>query len=153
LCEHGFGTRAESQMDVTLPAIVYQVVLFLVLYFVLKSLVFDRFLANLEARHHHTRGALDEAAKLREEAASLAADYESQMAKIRHEAAAAREEIRREGEQAERDLLETARREAAQTLATARARIADEARATKVALEAETEPLAERILDTLLKRA
>lgn len=140
-------------MDFTPQAVVYQIALFLVLYFALKTLVFDRFLANLDARHHHTRGALEEAAKLREEAGRLAADYETQMAKIRQEAAAAREEIRRQGEQAERELLETARREAAKTLATARATIADEARTAKTALEAETDALSERILDALLKRA
>ena len=140
-------------MEFTPAQVVYQAVLFIALYFVLKGLVFDRFLASLDARHHRTRGAVEESAKLREEAARLAADYESQMAKIRHEAAAAAEDIRRQAERAERELIDAARREAAEMLAKARATIAEEARGTRAALEAETGPLAQSIIATLLKRA
>lgn len=140
-------------MEITPLAVVYQAVLFVALYFALKSLVFDRFLANLDARHQRTRGALEESAKLREQAEQLVADYELEMAKIRREAATLGEQIRRQGEEAERDLIETARREAAQTLAAARARIADEANAAKRTLEAEVGTLSERVLEMLLKRA
>jgi F-type H+-transporting ATPase subunit b len=139
-------------MEITPLAVVYQAVLFVALYFALKTLVFDRFLANIDARHQRTRGALEESVKLREQAERLVADYDLEMAKIRREAAALGEEIRRQGEEAERELIETARREAAKTLGAARARIAEEANAAKRALEAEIGPLSERVLETLLKR-
>ena len=140
-------------MEFTPAQIVYQIVLFVALYFVLKALVFDRFLETLDARHHRTRGAVEESAKLRDEAAKLAADYEAQMAKIRHEAATAGEEIRRQAEQAERELVDVARREAADIVAKARATISEEARAARTALEAETGTLAQSIIATLLGRA
>jgi F-type H+-transporting ATPase subunit b len=139
-------------MEITPLAVVYQAVLFIALYFALKSLVFDRFLANIDARHQRTRGALEESAKLREQAEQLVADYELEMAKIRREAAALGEQIRRQGEEAERDIVETARREASETLAAARARIAQEADAAKRALEAEVGALSDRVLESLLKR-
>jgi F-type H+-transporting ATPase subunit b len=139
-------------MEITPLAVVYQAVLFVALYFALKSLVFDRFLANIDARHQRTRGALEESAKLREQAERLVADYDLEMAKMRREAAALGEQIRRQGEEAERDLTETARREAAETLAAARARITQEVDAAKRALEAEVGALSDRVLETLLKR-
>ena len=140
-------------MEISPQGMLYQAVLFVAVYFVLKSLVFDRFLANLEARHHRTRGALEESAKVRAEAERLVADYEIEMTKIRQEAAALREQIRRQGEDAERDLIEAARREAAKTLAAARTRIAEESNAARSALEGDVGALSERVLETLLRRA
>lgn len=137
-------------MEFTAPAIAYQVILFLALYAVLKRLVFDRFLENLDQRHQHTRGALEGAAKLREESARLTADYERQMVEIRRQAAAAREEIRRSAEAEERDLIETARAAATRSLAEARARIDAEVRATRTSLEAEITELSEAALAKLL---
>ena len=139
-------------MEFSPETIAYQAALFVALYFALKNLVFDRFLANLDARHHRTRGALDEARRLREEAARLQADYESQMAEIRRRAAAAREEIRKQAEEEERELVESARQEAARALTEARVKIAAEAEATRAALAGETARLSEQILASLLGR-
>jgi F-type H+-transporting ATPase subunit b len=139
-------------MEITPLAVVYQAILFIALYFALKSIVFDRFLGNIDARHRRTLGALEESAKLREQAERLVADYDLEMSKIRREAAALGEQIRRQGEEAERDLIETVRREAGETLASARSRIAQEAEAAKRALEAEIGALSDRVLETLLKR-
>ena len=139
-------------MEFTVPQIVYQALLFVALYFVLKNLVFDRFLANIDARHQRTRGALEQATKLRDEAARLQAEYESQLAELRREAAAAGEEIRRQAESEERELLESAREEAARSLTEARRRITAEAETTRAALNAETAKLVEEIVRNVLKR-
>ena len=139
-------------MEFSAPTMVYQAVLFVALYFVLKSLVFEPFLAKLDARHQRTRGALEEAAKLRDEAARLQVDYEQQMAAVRREAAAARDEIRRQAEKEEQQIIEAARQAAARALAEARQRIAAEAQATRAALAADTERLSEEILASLLGR-
>jgi F-type H+-transporting ATPase subunit b len=139
-------------MEFSAPTILYQVALFVALYFVLKNLVFDPFLANLDARHQRTRGALEEAGKLRDEAARLQADYEQQMAAIRREAASARDEIRRQAETEEREIIERARLEAARSLVEARKKIAAEAQATRAALAADTARLSEEILASLLGR-
>ena len=147
-------SREERQgsMEFSLETIVYQAALFVALYFVLKKLVFERFLANLDARQDRTRGALEAAARLREEAARLQADYASQMAEIRRRAAAEREESRRQAEEEERKFVESARQEAARALMVARAKIAAEAEATRAALAGETARLSEEILASLLGR-
>jgi F-type H+-transporting ATPase subunit b len=139
-------------MELSAETIVYQAALFVALYFVLKNLVFDRFLANLDARHDRTRGALEAATRLREEAARLQADYESQMAQLRRRAAAEREEIRKQAEEQERELVESARREAASALAEARAKLAADAEATRATLAGEVTRLSEEILTNLLGR-
>ena len=121
-------------MEFTVSQSVYQALLFVVLYFALKNLVFDRFLANIDARRRRTRGALEQATKLREEAA------------------AAGEEIRRHAESEERELLESARQEAARSLTEARRRIAAEVETTRAALGAETAKLVEDVVRNILKR-
>jgi F-type H+-transporting ATPase subunit b len=139
-------------MELSAETIVYQAALFVALYLILKNLVFDRFLANLDARHDRTRGALEAATKLREEAARLQDDYEGQLAQIRRRAAAAREEIRKQAEEQERELVDSARREAASALAEARVKIAEDAEATRAALAGEVPRLSEEILTNLLGR-
>jgi F-type H+-transporting ATPase subunit b len=141
-----------APMEFTVSQIVYQALLFVVLYFALKNLVFDRFLANIDARHRRTRGALEQATKLREEAARLQSEYEVQLAELRREAAAAGEEIRRHAESEERELLESARQEAARSLTEARRRIAAEVETTRAALGAETAKLVEDVVRNILKR-
>jgi F-type H+-transporting ATPase subunit b len=140
-------------MEFTPQAILYQAILFIALYFMLKRLVFDRFLDNLEARHQRTKGALEEAALLREEAGRLQADYESQMAEMRHQAAVAKDDIRRQTEKGEQELLELARGEAAQSLVKARAEIAEQVRVARASLEGDVAKLSEQVLERLLKRS
>jgi F-type H+-transporting ATPase subunit b len=139
-------------MEFTPQAVLYQAILFVALYFVLKRLVFDPFLDNLAARHRRTRGALEEATRLREEAGRLQADYEAQMAEMRQRAAVAKDEIRREAEKGEQELVELARGEAARSLAKAQAEIAEQVRAARGALEGDVAKLSEQVLERLLKR-
>jgi len=147
------GPRRKSQ-HLSLPDLssVYQAILFVALYFALKRLVFDRFLQALDRRHERTRGGLAEAGKLREEAARLQAEYETQMAGIRRQAVSAREEIRSQAEKEEQQLIESARREAAEVLAALRAKINEEVRTARAALESETANLSEKILSDILRR-
>jgi F-type H+-transporting ATPase subunit b len=128
----------------------YQAALFLILWAVLKRLVFDRFLEAVKKRDERTAGALEAARKLRDEAASLESEVEAKLAEVRREAARAREEIRRVAEKEERELVESARHEAAEELGKVRARIATEVATARASLEGETRELAERILKTLL---
>jgi F-type H+-transporting ATPase subunit b len=139
-------------MELSAETIVYQAALFVALYFVLKNLVFDRFLANLDARDERTRGALEAAARLREEAGRLQADYEVQLAQIRRRAATAGEAIRKAAEEQERELVESARREAASALTEARAKLAADAEAARATLAGEVTRLSEEILTNLLAR-
>ena len=130
---------------------VYQAILLVVLWLVLKRLIFDRTLANLHHRDEKTAGALAEAKRLRDEAASLKGEYETAMAEVRRSAARAREEIRRRAEAEERQLLETARNEAARALDGFRAKVAEELAATRTELEGQADDLAERVARTVLR--
>jgi F-type H+-transporting ATPase subunit b len=136
----------------TVSQVLYQTLLFVALYLALKKLVFDRFLANIDARRRRTRGALEQATKLRQETAQLQSDYETKMSELRREAAAAAEGIRRSAESEERELVESARREATLSLTNARREIAAEAETTRTALRAETAKLVEEIVRDVLKR-
>lgn len=138
-------------MEFTPQQVIYQALLFVAVYVVLKRLVFDRFLDNVEARHHRTHGALAEADELRAETARLRADYEMQMAELRRQASAAREEIRREAEKGEREILETARAEAARALGEARTRIQEQTIQARASLQGDVEEISERVLAALMR--
>jgi F-type H+-transporting ATPase subunit b len=144
------ATVLEFPPDITA---VYQAALFVALWFVLKRLVFDRFVETIEARHHHTHGALAEARKLREEAASLRAGVDASMDELRRQAARAKDEIRRQAAEEERRLVEEAREDASRVLEEMRKRLAGEAAATRAALEGETEGLAEAVAQVVLGRS
>lgn len=131
----------------------YQAALLIALWFVLKRLIFDRLLGNLDRRDERTRGALEEARRLRDEAATLRSEYESSMAEVRREATRIREEIRREAENEERGLIEEARRHAGQTLEEIRTQTDRELQQARKALEAQTEEISSRIVRNVLGRA
>jgi F-type H+-transporting ATPase subunit b len=132
---------------------VYQAILLVVLWLVLKRLVFERILENLHKRDEKTAGALAEAKRLRDEAASLRSEYEVAMAEVRRSAARARDEIRRQAESEERGLLETARNEAARSLESYRAKIAEELAAARGELDRQADDLAEQVARTLLRQS
>ncbi len=138
-------------MEFTLPEVAYQALLFVVVYFILKKTVFERFLENLEARHHRTHGALAEAEALRTETARLQADYEVQLAEMRRQASVARDEIRRQAEASEREILEAARADAAKSLAEARAEIQKQTDAARVSLRGEIETISQQVLAALMQ--
>lgn len=138
-------------MEFTPQQIIYQALLFVAVYFALKTLVFDRLLDNVAARHHRTHGALAEAEQLRVETARLRADYETQLAEIRRQASAAREEIRREAEKAEGEILEAARVEAARTLSEARAEILEQTKVARTSLQGEVDEISRGVLQALVQ--
>lgn len=131
----------------------YQALLFVVLWVVLKRLVFDRFVEALQARHRKTSGALAEASKLREEAGRLRGEYDSLMNQIRSQALQAKEAIRRQAEEEERQLIARAREESKIQLEELRRRLAQEVSAARAALEGEVEELAERVARSVLERS
>ncbi|MGH7803042.1 MAG: ATP synthase F0 subunit B, partial [Candidatus Binatia bacterium] len=108
-------------------------------------------LENLHARDEKTAGALAEAKRLRDEAASLKSEYEVAMSEVRRSAARARDEIRRQAESEERELLESARNEAARALESYRAKIAEELAAARGELDRQADDLAQQVARTILR--
>ncbi len=132
---------------------VYQAVLIVALWAILKRLAFDRFQRLGEERHERTAGALEAARRRKEEAGALEAEYAKALADVRRAAAEAREAVRRQAEREERELLDAARAKAAEMLATARERIAEQAAAARSSLEREVDSLSDQILRSLSGKA
>ncbi len=132
---------------------VYQAVLIVALWAILKRLAFDRFQRLGEERHERTAGAFEVARRRKEEAGALEAEYAKALADVRREAAEARETIRRQAEKEERGLLEAARAEAAEMLATARERVAEQEAATRSTLEREVDSLSDQVLQAFSGKA
>jgi F-type H+-transporting ATPase subunit b len=159
VARRSFVTRVETtEVDNVLefpPNItaLYQAILFVALWIVLKRLVWDRFVQNLLMRQRKTQGALEEAKRLREEATRLRSEYESAMVEIHRQAVEAREEIHRQAEKEERQLIDGARGEAAKLLEEARLRIEHEMSSARATLERETDELSQRVARTLLGRS
>ena len=91
-------------MDYT---IVYQIILFLILWAILSKVLFHPYLALLDERERKTAGALREASDLEREGERLRVEYEEKIAQAQAAGYAAREAVVNE---ASRQREKTARR-------------------------------------------
>lgn len=108
--------------DVNLGLSLWTVVIFLALLFLLRKFAWGPILGMMEAREDRIRGALDESAAARAEAAKLLEEHKAQLADARRQASeivaegkAAGDRLRKEIEEKARDeaqyIIESARRE------------------------------------------
>ena len=100
-------------MDYT---IVYQIILFLILWAILSKVLFHPYLALLDERERKTAGALREASDLEREGERLRVEYEEKIAQAQAAGYAAREAIVNEANRQREKLLAQAREEAARVL-------------------------------------
>src|SRR5215813_5169131 len=96
--------------------LVYQIILFLILWAILSKLVFRPYLALLEERERRTAGVARETADLELEANRLKMAYEEQVAKAQAAGNAAKEAILSDARQQREELLGRAREEASSAL-------------------------------------
>ena len=107
-------------MDLTL---VYQIILFLILWAILSKVLFHPYLSLLDERERKTAGALREAGDFEREGERLRVEYEEKIAQAQAAGYAAKEAIVKEAQsQREKRLAET-REEAAHLLEKARAEV------------------------------
>ena len=107
-------------------SVVYQIVLFLVLWFVLSKVLFRPYLKLLEEREGKTAGASHDAADLEREGARPKAQYEERIAQAQAAGGAAKESILQEARQRRDQVLSQARHEATATLEQARREVASQ---------------------------
>ena len=107
-------------------SVVYQIVLFLVLWFVLSKVLFRPYLKLLEEREGKTAGARHDAADLEREGARLKAQYEERIAQAQAAGGLAKESIVQEARQRREQVLSQARQEATATLEQARREVASQ---------------------------
>src|SRR3970040_1891834 len=107
-------------------SVVYQIVFFLVLWFVLSKVLFRPYLKLLEEREGKTAGHIPDTADLEREGARLKAQYEERIAQAQAAGGAAKESILQEARQGREPGLSQARQEATDILALARRDVASQ---------------------------
>jgi len=105
--------RPLINVDATL---VVNILLWIVLYLMLKPLLWEPLLALITAREAGTAGARKQAEELLAEAKRIEGEYEASLRKVRSEGTAERDGFIAAAAAKEADLLATARNEAAQIL-------------------------------------
>ena len=105
-------------------SILYQVILFVVLWLIVNKVLFQPYLKLLDERERKTTGAQHDSTELEHEGARLRAQYEEGIAQAQSVAAGERERILKSAREQREKILGQARQEAAQTLAGRRQEIA-----------------------------
>jgi len=134
------------------PSIVYQIVLFLVLWFVLDKVLFRPYLKLLEEREGKTAGARQDTAELEREGARLKAQYEERIAQAQAAGGAAKESILQEARRRREQVLSQARQEAATTLELERREVARQVAGERQLAAAEATTVARQMASKILGR-
>ncbi|MCC7541974.1 MAG: ATP synthase F0 subunit B [Deltaproteobacteria bacterium] len=129
-----------------------QIVLFFVVFFTLRALVFKPVLALFDAREKGIHGAREEAEQLEQDAAKQAAAFEEEMKKVKALAGDERDRLRAEGLRLEQTLLAKVRTETTELLDRRRAELREEKVRARQRLDTEVPALGRQIATTVLGR-
>lgn len=151
LLGNGAEEQAPPVIDLDGTALI-QFALFVVMYFVLKRLLFEPFLAMKKMRSAGIEGAREEAAQMEQRAESLGKDYEGRLQAARSKSDDERLRLRAQGQERERELLTQTRSLTQAQLQAARLRIADEGKAAQAQLQQQALPLSRQIASKVLGR-
>ena len=135
--------------DITFAA---QFVLFATFLYVLKPILFDPLLRLFEEREARTDLARAQARALDAKAGELMAKYESELERVRQEAATEREALRAETAKLEAKILADARNDAASILEQGKAKLEAEVKALRAELKAGQPALSAQIASRILGR-
>jgi len=138
-------------LDVDATLLIY-VVVFFVLFFILRQLVFRPMMALFDAREAAIDGAKQEARDLEKSAEEKLAAFEDEMAKVRTEVGADREKMKAAARQTERQLIEKVRAETDALVAEADAELEKEATRIRGEIAVTSPRLAKEIAEKLLGR-
>lgn len=130
-----------------------QILIFLVLWAVLRRLWFEPVAALLRARRERSDGAVAEAAVVRAEAEKLRAEHAAALAATRADAQGEVQRILREAEAEQKRLIAEASADAERVLDEARRRIATEASEARKSIGAEADAIARQVAATIVGRA
>src|ERR1051325_8083189 len=117
---------APGLMDIRINLMFWTLVIFLVLFFILKKWAFPAILGSVEAREKALEDAIEGAKRDREEAAKLLAEHKAAIDNARDEAQRFIAEARQIAEKSRADMLEKTRGEQQDLLERARRDIATE---------------------------
>ena len=136
-------------MDYT---IVYQIILFLILWAILSKILFHPYLALLDERERKTAGTLREASDLEREGERLRVQYEEKIAQAQAAGYAIREAIVKEANEQREKLLAQAREEAASVLENAREEVRSQMEKERQLAVAEAANIARDMVSKILGR-
>ncbi len=126
--------------------------LFLLMYIVLRALVFKPYMRLRADRKQGIEGAREEAHSMDERARKMVADYDAQLGRARQRGADERARLRSEAAASERQTLGAARDEAGRAVDEARGKIAKSAEAARVTLAAQAKELARKMAHKIIGR-
>ena len=138
------------QLDLSL---VFQVVLFLLLWLVLAKLLFRPYMALMDEREHKTAGTAEESIELEHEAEALRAQYQEELARATAQGNAVKDAIVKKARQQRETLLNQARTEAVGTLETARREIDNQLAHDRQLVVREAEAVARAMVSKVLGRS
>ncbi len=129
-----------------------QLGLFLLMFILLRSLLFKPVLGLIEARRQATEGRRAQALSLLEEASRLSEEVEEKLQKARKEAKSDRKQLLDEARSSERDIMSNARSSAHALMEESQKKAESEARHVVAELEAQTRSLAKSVAHKALGR-
>jgi F-type H+-transporting ATPase subunit b len=129
-----------------------QLAIFMVAFFVLRSLVFRPIMALFDAREQAIDGERSDARRMEREANEKAARYDDAMRRLRVAAAEERERLRQDGVRLERTILDKVRADTQKEMDTAERNLDAEARAVRREMETTVPALAKDVASRLLGR-
>jgi F-type H+-transporting ATPase subunit b len=134
-------------------SILYQIVLFVVLWLILNKVLFQPYLHLLDERERRTTGAQHDSSDLEHEGARLRAQYEEKITAAQTAAYADKERVLQSARGEREKILGAARQEAAQTLDRARQEIAAAVAAEKSLAASEASAIGAEIASKVLGRS
>lgn len=147
-----FLTGFESFVGVNFWTCLFTLCNLLILYFVMKKLLFKPVKGMIDARQKEIDDAYADADRAKSEAETLRADYERRMAEAKQESEQIVRDAHRRAERSAEQLLSDARAQAQQTLLRADEQIAQEKRRAENDLKNEVSGLAADIASAVLAR-
>ena len=129
-----------------------QIILFLILWTMLRRLLFEPNLAVIANRKRHSAGAIKEAERIKAEAEGKGEEYRVQLVEARSGAMQEVEAVYREAEEQSRALVEEARNASAHTLAQMRETLQKEIAGARQDLEKRIPDFSNEIAERLLGR-
>jgi F-type H+-transporting ATPase subunit b len=143
------GSAVTVDLDLTFFA---HFILFTAFVVLMKDLVLDPLLKVFDERERRTRGAIEGAREMDEQAIALKQDFEGKLEGVRREAAVDREKVRSRVKKAEAELMDSARSKAAEKLKTGTIEISAEVDRIRKDLDAQQDKLAAQIASRVLGR-
>jgi F-type H+-transporting ATPase subunit b len=130
--------------------VLLQILVFAVLIVVLKPLLFDPVLKVFSLREERTEGAKATARQLQEKAGELLQRYEKELVRVQEVAAKERDLLRSETAKLEAEILREGRDATTRIVEDGRRKIETEVNAIRIAVGAESEKVAQMIVDRVV---